>query len=410
MPKIPAELCIKCKGHKYLCGLSICPILERFKNVTSTVSKIVINNKIEGSTPPSILIGEKNYPKVSLVYNIPPGVIGEEAKDYENPEGWWGRKSLNDIISIRSSLISTILGGLNVRDPYKLYEKEISLAGISEKPVVSETDSSGKIVPKLKFDGILIPRGPSLTVQSIKVSENPKVPRTIQKLIFDDLKAEESVIKLYLDNENYYRIISAFSLGFLGLKRNRKLVPTRWSITAVDQIVGNYLLDNIRTLDTIDNVEYYYGSYLGNHFHIILYPSSHSSTWIEIWHPLSLWTTELIISELSENYWGEYDSLDGGYIAARFSIIEKLYKRRRQAGIIIIREITKDYFAPVGNWHIRETVKRALENKPKTFNTIEESLKYVNTNLEANDKINLLGLKSIKKIIGQRRIDEFLFK
>ncbi|MFP3260173.1 MAG: Nre family DNA repair protein [Sulfolobus sp.] len=408
MRKIPAELCVKCKGYKYLCGLPSCPILDRFRSIVHVASKIQGSEKIEGSTPPSIVIGEKNYPKVSLIYNIPPGIKGEEAREYENPEGWWGKKSLSDILSLRSSLVSTILHDVNINEPEKLYEKEIALAGISEKPVLSEAQSEVKqILPRLKFDGILIPRGPSIKAKDIKVDENPKIPKKIESLIFDDVKAEEGVLELYSSGENYYRIITTFSLGLLGRKKNRRIVPTRWSITAVDQIVGNYLLSKIKEFDTISTTTVYYNSYLGNYFHIIFYPSRYSSIWIEIWYPFSLWSNELVITDLSEDYWGEYEFLDGGYMAARLAAIEKLNEMRRQAGIIIIREITSEYYAPVGNWHIRETVKKAY--KIAEFDDLQKAINFVNSRLKS-DRVKLNEIRSIKTLLTQTKIDFFLKK
>ncbi|WP_390531192.1 Nre family DNA repair protein [Sulfurisphaera ohwakuensis] len=409
MRKIPAELCVKCKGYKYLCGLPSCPILDRFRNIAITVSKIKSSNKIQGATPPSIVVGERNYPKVSLVYNVPPSVIGEEAKDYENPENWWGKKSLSDILSLRTSMISSLLSGINVNNPEVLYEKEVSITAVAEKPVLSEVYSENKeIIPKLKFDGILLPRGPSLKAKDIKIDENPKVPKPIEKLITDDVKAQQAILELYNNKQSVYTIINALSLGLLGKRKNRKIVPTRWAITAVDTTLGNFMLNEIKGLDTISETLVYYNSYLGNYFHIILFPSKYRSIWIEIWHPLSLWANELVVSDLSEDYWGEYDFLDGGYMAARMSVIEKLYEMRRQAGIIIIREITSEYYAPVGNWHIRETVKRAFNNSSVKFDKLEDAIKYVNSRLRA--KINLFEIKSIKSLITQRTIDEFLKK
>ena len=411
MRKIPAELCVKCKGYKYLCGLPSCPILDRFRAVTLAVSKIHNSEAIEGSTPPSVVVGERNYPKVTILYNIPPGIKGDEAKEYEDPKNWWGKKSLNEILSLRSSMISSLLK-VDVYEPFKLYEKEISLAGVSYKPVESDAISEGKqIEAKLKFDGVLIPRGPSLEVKDIKVEENPKLSPHIEKMIFDDVKAEKAILELYQKGEDYYRIITALSLGLLGLKKNRKLVPTRWSITAVDETIGKYLLSHVRQFPEINDVEVYYSSYLGNYFHIILFPSTYRSVWVEIWHPLSLWANELVVSDLSENYWGEYDFLDGGYMASRLAVLEKLFEWKRQAGVIIIREITSEYYAPVGNWHIRETTRRALEgNKIATFNDLREAIKFVNSRLKAGNRVVLEEIRSIKKLLTQTTIDAFLNK
>lgn len=407
MRKIPAELCIRCKGNKLLCGLSSCPILERFRATINVVNKIYNKDRIEGSTPPSIVVGEKNYPYVKLLFNIPPDIKGEEAKRYEDPKGWWGKASIYEIINYRSELLSNIID-VKVYNPWKLYEKEISLTSVSEKPVLSESKISGKIIPKLRFDGYLIPRGPSVQVEKLQIDENPKIAEILDKLIFDDIKAEKAIIKLYENNYDIYKIINALSLGLLGVRKNRKLVPTRWAITAVDSTIGKHILEEIKEFNEISEISVFYQKYLGNYFHVILYPAKYNVIWIEIWHPLSLWTKELVISELRENYWGEYDFMDGGYMAARLSVLEYLREIKRQAGIIIVREITSEYFAPLGNWHIRETVRRAMENRLGKFDKIEEAIHFVNSRLQA--KVNLFELKTINEILSQKRIEDFLTK
>ncbi len=405
MRTIPAELCVKCKGNKLLCGLRSCPILERFRSTIGVVNKVYDKNEIQGSTPPSIVIGERNYPRVNISFNIPPDIYGDEAKIYEDPKGWWGKASIYDIINYRSSLLSNTLE-VKVEDVWKLYDKELSLAAVSEKPVQSESKIDGTVLPKLKFDGYVLPRGPSAKAQNLEVIENPRLNKTLDKLIFDDLKAEDAIVKLYQETQDVYTIINALSLGLLGVKKNRKLVPTRWAITAVDSTIGKNLLSQIRNYNEIDTIDVYYQKYLGNYFHIILYPSSYKVTWIEIWHPLSLWASELTVSELTENYWGEYSSMDGGYMAARLAVLEYLEKIKRSSGIIIVREITNEYFAPLGNWHIRETVRKAMENRIGKFDTLENAIYFVNQRLNTK-KIDLTNLNSIKRILKQKSIDQF---
>ena len=131
MRKIPAELCIRCKGTKFLCGLSSCPITERFRAVVNATSRISLDKGVvDGSTPPSAVVGEKGYPRVSLSFNLAPGVVGEQARVYEDPVNWWGKATIYDIINYRSSLISNF-SSIQITDVWKLYERELSLAVVS---------------------------------------------------------------------------------------------------------------------------------------------------------------------------------------------------------------------------------------------------------------------------------------
>ena len=54
--------------------------------------------------------------------------------------------------------------------------------------------------------------------------------------------------------------------------KNRKLVPTKWSITATDQIISNDLMHNILDFDIIDTYGVFNFDHLGNLFSVILFP------------------------------------------------------------------------------------------------------------------------------------------
>ncbi len=410
--RVPAELCTRCKGYKKLCGLPTCPILERFRYTVQAVSRLKdYTPEVYGSTPPSIVVGEEGYPKVNLLYHIPPEVHGDQAREYDDPVNWFQRRlPLARIIGYRAYLLASRIR-VDVREPWKLYEKEISLAATSEKPVDSNAILKNKPKPILNFDGLLLPYGPTARAARIRVEGNPRLPPRLEKLIWDDVKASEAITELYRSGVSIYTIMSALSLGLLGRLRERRLVPTRWAITAVDATIGDALLHTIRTRDVIDQVEVYHGAYLGNRFAVILIPGSYEAEMLEIWHPLTPWTqtaSKTVTYTVREHPSLRLELMDGGYLAARLAVAEHLYKRKRQAKVVIVREITKDYYAPVGNWHIRETVRHILSKTPQTFDSLDEALAYVEKLILAREAATQLrGLKLVKKLRSQRSLDEY---
>ncbi len=404
MTRIPPELCAQCKGYKKLCGLPRCPILEEFRARVN--SSLRISNKdVNGSTPPSGLIGEYGYPKVLFHYMIPPGLSGDNARYRDNPVLWSIRKEpLDNIVKMRSELVSaTVI--VDINRPWELYQNEIGLAIISERPVDSEVLLKKEPLPKLSFDGITKPVGPKAPAEKIIVRDNPKLSATTEKIIWDDLKAEKAIWKIYTSGVDIYTIQNMFSLGFLGKTKNRRLVPTRWSITAVDDIISNELRKKIRDFNDINSIMAFEGEYLSNRFLIVFTPGEGSFEWIEVWHPSSIWTkyaTKPIIDKVEEDALGRVSNMDGGFSAARLSVLEYLYKIKRKANVVILREILPTYYAPVGNWHIRETVKNSLLKDPiiKT-NDIKEVIFYIRNWIKANpedviEKSNLLNLKKKK--------------
>ncbi|MEM0365442.1 MAG: Nre family DNA repair protein [Acidilobaceae archaeon] len=383
---IPPELCARCKGFKRLCKLPRCPILESFQAQVRTYMRLR-GLDAHGSTPPSILVGEFGYPKVKIYYMVPVGVFGDNARLYEDPVGWSIRgESLANIIKFRSELLSGEVQ-VSIDKPEILYEKEFGLAGLSVDPVDSEVKLAKPPIPTLRFDGLTKPLGPRAPANTIKITSNPKIPLQVEKIIWDDLKAVEAIRDLYFNNVDIYTIQRLLSLGFLGRIHRRRIVPTRWSITAVDDTISRILRSKLRGRPEVQESELYYNEYLGNRFLILVKPGPGRFEWIEIWQPRSFWvrsSSKPIIWRVEENTRGEATAMDGGFSAARLAVLEVLSRVDRIGDTIIIREITPGYYAPVGNWHIRETVRRALA-KPIAKNiTIKELKDVIKTKIDYN--------------------------
>ena len=385
MPRIPASLCVKCKGYKRLCGLPRCPLLERFRAQVAA-TQLVRGGELEGFTPPSAIVGEEGYPRLRVYYMVPPGVGRDRAWYYDAPRVWALRgESLDSILRLRSSLVAAMLP-VRVDDPWALYEKEVSLAAVSEKPVSSEAELEKPPIPRLRFDDVIKPVGPSSPARRIVVEENPRPPRPLEKIIWDDVLAAEALGELYSKGVDVYYLQRALSLGLLGRKRTRRLVPTRWAITAVDDTVSRFLRKRLAGYQWIDRVEVYEWTHLGNHYVIVLYPGGGWFEWIEIWHPRTIWARgegRPVVWRVTETPQGRVSAMDGGFSAARLAVLEYLAAIRRRADVLILREVYPSYYAPVGNWQIREGVKMALAAKPVVFDDIGAGVEYALSRLRA---------------------------
>ena len=398
---IKPEICYRCKTFKKLCGLDHCPIVEKLKIVIKTRHNIKVNDYVQGSTPPSIVVGEFGYPNISIYYNIIPNVLNENAKFYEDPENWWFKLNLQDIVKLRCSLVTNTIRNIDVYDFEKLYEKEISIAGVSEKPVNSEIYVEKILNDKLVLDLRLLPLSFQI-LGELKITSNPKVHTKLDKLIWDDVKAEIAVRELYKSGIDVYTIQKAFSLGLLGIKRNRKLVPTRWSITAVDKILSNYLRNEIKKFNEIDKFEIYEIEYLSNRFIVFLIPDEVRIEWIEVWYPRNE-VNKFVYLECGEDWKGNVETMDGGFEAARMGILEALYKRGVKARVFIVRQILPSYYIGVGNWHIRESMRRIFILRPiiktEKFNEILDI-----TNRLFPKQISEIVIRKLMNIVNQLKL------
>ncbi len=371
------SLCVLCKG-KGLCGRP-CPILTKFRAI-ERISPL--GNSIFGASPPSVFVGRVGYPNIQAGPLVPPLITAKDAQVYDDPISWLD-KDVKDIINLRSNLVRSNLG-LNVKDPYistnRILAKIQELA-MASMPVDTEVFFYKSPKKELRFDDVLSPMGPSGRIKTLEITENPSIPRKIDHLVFDtDILAKDAIGELYRSDISTYHIGRLLSVGLLGRSGDRKLVPTRWSITATDDIIGREIISQVKTHSELDEIRVFSDQKLGNRFEIVLLPKCFSFELIEIWLPKSAWAINRTrIGEDSEGYEGRatYSHLAGGYYAARLGVLEYLEKIKRQALVFIIREILPAYWAPLGSWVIRETVRNAMAQKPKRFDSIEDAIRDV---------------------------------
>lgn len=375
---INAELCVRCKGYKRLCGLQKCPILEKVRAFMEAAARIE-SMEVIGSTPPTAIVGEKGYPSVPVIFGIPPGVRGDDAKVYDDPHGWWGRLELSDILRLRGYQVSTLIRA-DVSNPFKLYEKEIGVAAISTRPVDAEAVLKQLPRPVMRLDPFVGAAGPAAPAKELRITGNASPPRKLEKIIWDDVSVQDAVSELIRGGVDTYSIIRAMSLGFLGRLRRRRMVPTRWAITAVDRAAVKHFLTRLRDMPSVDRVTVHELEYLMNRFYIVLYPGNYHVEWLEIWRPRTVLTERVPSSVIiySRDYGtGRTSTLDGGFDAARHGLARALYERGRKASAIIIRVIEPGYVVGVGNWHIRETVYRAVHSDGVAFERLRDAIKWV---------------------------------
>ncbi len=409
MPTIPPELCARCKGYKLLCGLPYCPILEKFRAQVGAL-QLVSGREVEGATPPSALVGEAGYPKVNLYFMVPPGRRGEEAAYYDAPTEWARRtEPLSRIVALRGSMISAFQR-LDVHEPWRLYETELGLAVVSERPVDSELVLRTPPMPRLRFDGITKPVGPRAPAERVIIGGSPKLPRAIERAIWDDALAQEVMWELYRQGVDVYKIQDLLSLGFLGRQRGRRVVPTRWAITAVDDTISRWLRSQVRDAREVDTIEVYTHEYLGNRFLVALTPGEGSFEWIEVWHPMSFWasaSSRPVAWVVREDPMGRASAVDGGFSAARLAVLEFMASSRRRADVLIVREVLPSYYAPVGNWHIRESVRAAMMKRPQIVNDVGALAGLIRGWLRAEPDIVLGDSLMLGVVRRQRKLTEF---
>ncbi len=404
--KIYSELCYKCKGRGF-CGKH-CKILSKFKTNTREL-KNNLKQEFEGSSPPTIFVGSKlSYPNVNIgIMSLPK--IQENSWIYDSPN-YWSQKNINSkqIVDFRKNLINSRIQTkvTDIRKNSKILNL-IQETGMAFLQSDFEIKLKNKPILKLNFDEHILPMGPSAKIENIKLISNPKIPKHIEKVYFDtDLKSLDALKYLYNKGLDEHKLTQILSIGVTGIKKNRKLVSTRNSITAIDDAIGKELLKEIRYFPAINEHTLYFGGHLGNYYLILLFPEVFSYELFEIVFPKTTWNpfTEIQIMKDYENYKGRKnyaEETSGGYYAARLPILQHLKKIKKQASCLVLRFVLPEYEIPLGVWVCRNSVKKALSSEKIEFKTKEELLLYAQNIINKKFNFNIQDIFNQSKLLNE---------
>lgn len=407
-----SALCVICKGSRRLCGKTRCPIIVKVNYYLKSFP-LLESEDIAGSSPPSVFVGRIGYPNVYAGPLVPP--VNEDTSIYDLPELWFG-KSIEEIVAFRSMLVR---GKHRVHvqkfdESGRIIEKTRDLA-LAVKPVDIELLLTKKPHGSIFMSDEVQPFGPSAPIRDLRIT-NAKWDHHVEKAYSDtDLKAVPAVLELYNKGVFETKIQRAFSIGAFGIKKNRRLVPTRWSITAVDDIISKDLVNKIRLFPEINEYRVYESRYLDNIFEILMIPSNWSYEAIEAWYPGTVWnpnSKRIIMFSDWEGYEHRktYAQIGGCYYAARLAVCELLLRERRQASVIVLREAHPGYIMPVGVWQVRENVRNAIRHKPLIYNSLNEALCRIASQFSIHLKRWIKESQLIRDALHQRRITDYLFK
>ena len=365
---------------------------------------------IDGSSPPSIFVGRYGYPKVRIGPMIPP--LHGDTTILDRTELWTG-KSIEEIANYRLSLVLGTIN-VNVHDiSSSRYLENMQELAMSERPAEAEATFEKRPVAdahmqkELRLDHEATPFGPAAPLRGFNVS-SLSADQRIETAYYDtDLRAAEAMMELYRRSVEISIIQRVLSMGMLGVKKKRKLVPTRWSVSATDDIISSMLVKEIGMNPTIDLFEVTRYSHLANYYSIILIPNDR---WI--FEMIESWFTsrgQVATGADNEDERGlnHNPTIAGAYFAARLAVAEHLARRHKKAGAIVLREIHPNYVMPLGVWQIREGVREALKNPPQKFERFDHAMSFACSYMSVSDNEMVQKSRLWKSFKSQTKISDF---
>ena len=247
---------------------------KKIGNLNFKYLKIKEISELETTSPPSVFVGSKlKYPFMNVGVLSP--LEKKENSWLYDAEEYWAKNNfkIKDVLKLRNNLLNSRFKSraTDVRFGNKFLDVT-KLIGIASKPVDLEIKLKNKIKINNERDKILKPRRFSASLKNARITSNVKVSEKVDKILNDDLKANQSISYLYKNNFNEYFLNKILSVGVLGLKKNKKLVPTRWAITAVDDALAKELLKQVQNYKLIETYQLLFSEFMGNQYLILFLP------------------------------------------------------------------------------------------------------------------------------------------
>jgi len=373
-------------------------IQSNWQKYLSKYVNLFASDSINGSSPPSVFVGSDGYPKVGVGPMLPP--IHGDTTLLDNPERWIG-KSLEEIVNFRLNLVRGIQK-LSIESTEGRFIENLHEVAMSSRPIDSDLQFHKTTFPVTTIDGENPPFGPIGDIKSAKFSSG-RTEKSIERVYYDhDLTAQDAVLTLYNSGIEISKIQKCFSVGMFGKKR--KLVPTKWSITATDDIISKSLVSEILELDLIDSCRVFSYDHLGNMFSVILFPHRWLFEMQEAWHD----GNNIGFGFDSEDARGinHPPAIAGAYFAAKLGVSEYLMEKKIQAAVLVLREIRPEYAVPVGVWQIREAIRTAMKKDPYIAESFDDGIIFASKRMSVS-KSDWLSRGRLLGMLKQKSISDF---
>jgi len=406
---VDPRLCVLCRGARNLCGRPYCPVLARSRALLRLRPLESSMREVVAPSPWAVFVGRIGYPRVF----VGPGIsMHSDVERTDLPEAW-PVEDIGTVLDYRMSLVygRKRVGVTSVDDPLV---REIHEVVLSSRPRDVELVFEKPPRPRISLSSVEPPMGPRGVVKRVRVFGGGGAWRVVERLYSDtDASAREAVIELYRGGVPVSHIQKILSVGAVGRKGLRRLVPTRWAITAVDSMISQHLIERIKQLPELGEIRAYVYRVSKNTFIAFLIPGRWGFEWMEAWFPGSTWNPfgrEPVVEGDHELLGGrtEYPEIGGCYYASRLAAAEHLLSIGRQATVVILREIYEGFDLPIGVWFVRECVRRMFRERPIRLADARGIAEVLNRFTRLGAERWIRASRILSRILLSRTLDRYL--
>src|SRR3989338_7050194 len=220
-------LCIYCKETH---ASAACPLYLKAQTLFKAKSWKLSSEM--STQAPAPFIGHFGYPHVSVGVLSPPEKV-DNTWEYDAPRHWAvGNYQIPNIVEFRSALVNSRTS-TPIKEVTSKIVQTIQEVAMASRPVDIDIKLSATPHFSVQSDGYSAPVGPSGSLKEVKLTTNPTIPSRVERAVSDtDLLAQDAITSLYSKSMDEHALTNLLTVGALGLGAKRKLVPTKWSITA----------------------------------------------------------------------------------------------------------------------------------------------------------------------------------
>jgi len=390
--------CPNCKSEE------LCPKHRMMAQYHQIAPKVKLH--FSGPSPPEIFVGRIGYPNINIGILAPPAydTKHDELRDAED----WAKNNLGiaNVIRLRGQLIyGKTMSHIKKQNKVKTVMKELALTHkkvsteffLKKQPIIGDISSSPVFRPMTN----------PAPIEKVQLEENTKVKKKVDYLVNDTDALATTAINELTSQVKIDHLQKLLSAGMLGKQTSRRMVPTRWSITAIDDTVSKQMLEKIKYYQEIQEIQVLEGNYLGNYIAILILPGTFAFEGIEVWENQESTEEMEHHTTFAQDYEGfkgrkTYASnITGGYYAMRLPVCEYLEKIKKQGEVLVFREITKEYYAPLGVGIVREATRQAAKNNPTIFETTNQAKNYIQSKMKL--KHNHLDVSWLLENYGRQK-------
>jgi hypothetical protein len=337
-------------------------------------------------SPPGIFTESSRYPIMWA------GVLGtvqpsEWLSIFDHPEAWRGldRKA---ILRMRQQLYRFVLPvDAKEMTPHSVVDS-LQTVALSVSPIAIEVDSPHLPRSELKGIGGQSPMGQLIKCKSLEIVSNPEISRVAKRICDKDVPSAESVWQLLDYDYTLDQVARMMSVGLLGHKKRRRLVPLR---SAYKAVIDSYLTNAVMNLvesPLSSSIRLHASTLHGDSFTVLLRPGEPRVDYLRLESFNGLNTLRTSFEGLETQATDPKTSVYADH--ARFSAYRNMIGNTESSHIVIFHQCRDPHNLILGPWVARAGVRYALDGDGVELDNMENAVTVMNSLLKP--KLEYWGL------------------